>query len=58
VVVLAGAFHSWKHGIPERVRARAGDSLPFKVILPVGREDPMSAALTLEEADYLVRSGA
>ena len=58
VVVLAGAFHSWKHGIPERVRARAGESLPFKVILPAGREDPMSIALTSEEADYLVRSGA
>ncbi|HEX9190708.1 MAG TPA: ChaN family lipoprotein [Candidatus Deferrimicrobiaceae bacterium] len=57
VVVLAGALHSWKHGIPERVRIRSGGSLPFKVILPTGREDPMSAALTSEEADYLVRSG-
>jgi uncharacterized iron-regulated protein len=58
VVVMAGAFHSWKHGIPERVRARSGDSLPFKVILPAGKGDPMSAGLTWQEADYLVRSGA
>ena len=58
VVVMAGSFHSWKHGIPERVRAQSNGSLPFKVILPAGKEDPMSAALTGEEADYLVRFGA
>ena len=58
VVVMAGSFHSWKHGIPERVRTQAGGSLPFRVILPAGTEDPMSAALTSEEADYLVRFGA
>jgi uncharacterized iron-regulated protein len=58
VVVMAGSFHSWKHGIPERVRAQSGGSLPFRVILPAGSGDPMSAALTSEEADYLVRSGA
>jgi uncharacterized iron-regulated protein len=58
VVVMAGSFHSWKHGIPERVRTMSGDSLPFKVILPAGREDATSAGLTPEEADYLVRSGA
>ncbi|HEX9206196.1 MAG TPA: ChaN family lipoprotein [Candidatus Deferrimicrobiaceae bacterium] len=58
VVVMAGAFHSWKHGIPERVRAQSSDSMPFKVILPAGGEDPTSAALTGEEADYLVRYGA
>jgi uncharacterized iron-regulated protein len=58
VVVMAGSFHSWKHGIPERVRAQSNDSLSFKVILPAGKEDPMSAALTGEEADYLVRFGA
>jgi uncharacterized iron-regulated protein len=58
VVVLAGVFHSWKHGIPGRVQAQSRDSIPFKVILPAGKEDPMSAALTGKEADYLVRSGA
>ena len=58
VVVMAGAFHSWKHGIPERVRSQSSDSLPFKVILQAGKEDPISAALTSEDADYLVRSGA
>jgi uncharacterized iron-regulated protein len=57
MVVLAGSFHSWKHGIPERVRLQSNATIPFKVILPAGREDPISSELTEADADYMVRSG-
>jgi len=57
MVVLAGSFHSWKHGIPERIRAQSNAAIPFKVILPVVREDPRSSELTGEEADYMVHYG-
>ncbi len=57
MVVLAGSFHSWKHGIPERVRLQSNAAIPFKVILPVVREDPRSSELTGAEADYMVHYG-
>jgi uncharacterized iron-regulated protein len=56
VVVLAGSAHSWKHGIPERVRRQS--SIPFKVILPEEKEDALGHRLTKEETDYVWRFGA
>lgn len=51
VVVLAGGMHSWKHGIPERVRKQS--SLSYKVILPSGDRDPFGYNLNHEDADYV-----
>lgn len=51
VVVLAGGFHSWKHGIPSRVK-QASD-FPFKVILPSGERDFLGYDVAFEDADYV-----
>lgn len=53
VVVLAGLFHSWKHGIPERVRRQSGYS--FKVIIPRSEGGPFGYDVDREDADYLWR---
>lgn len=55
-VVLAGSFHSWKHGIPERVRSQS--PLSFKVILPSGETEPFGYDVTNLEADYVWWFGA
>ena len=57
MVVMAGSFHSWKHGIPERVRLQSDGTIPFKVILPTAKEDPVSLGMTNAEADYMVHYG-
>lgn len=57
MVVMAGSFHSWKHGIPERVRLQSNATIPFAVILPASKEDPVSLGMTIAEADYLVHYG-
>jgi len=57
MVVMAGSFHSWKHGIPERVRLQSNATIPFKVILPASKEDPLSSGMTAAEADYMVYYG-
>lgn len=51
VVVLAGGFHSWKHGIPSRVKQTS--DLPFKVILPSGDRDTLGYDVAFEDADYV-----
>ncbi len=51
VVVLAGGFHAWKHGIPERVK-RSSD-VPFKVILPSGEREFLGYEVAIEDADYV-----
>ena len=51
VVVLAGGFHSWKHGIPKRVGKIADH--PLRVILPSGETGSFGFDLTQEEADYV-----
>jgi uncharacterized iron-regulated protein len=55
VVVLAGSAHSWKHGIPERVRRQS--SIAFTVILPEEKENVLGYRLTKEDADYVWRFG-
>jgi uncharacterized iron-regulated protein len=57
MVVLAGNYHSWKHGIPKRVRLQSNATIPFKVILQAAMGDPVSPELTGAEADYMVRFG-
>jgi len=57
MVVMAGSFHSWKHGIPERIRVQSNAAIPFKVILPFVEEDPRSSELTGADADYMVHYG-
>lgn len=51
IVVLAGSNHSWKHGIPERLRSRP--ALSCKVILPAGPGEPGGYEVTPEDADYV-----
>lgn len=51
VVVLAGLFHSWKHGIPERVRMQS--SATTAVIVPSGPDSPFGHELTREDADFI-----
>lgn len=51
VVVLSGLFHSWKHGIPERVRIQS--SATTAVIVPSGPDSPFGHDLTREDADYI-----
>jgi len=57
MVVMAGSFHSWKHGIPERIRLQSNATIPFKVILPTSKEDLLSFGMTIAEADYMVHYG-
>lgn len=51
VVVLAGTFHAWKHGIPEQLQRRA--SLPYRVVLPAVDEAAARYEVSTEDADYL-----
>jgi len=55
-VVLAGNFHSWKYGIPERVRNQS--ALSFRVILPSEERAPLGYDITTLEADYVWWFGA
>lgn len=52
LVVLAGRFHAWRHGIPEQMRRRRPD-LPTRVILP--QLDPALAdyGALARDADYV-----
>lgn len=51
LVVLAGTFHAWKHGIPEQFGRLSG--LPFRVILPATDESFLRYDVVLEDADYV-----
>jgi uncharacterized iron-regulated protein len=51
MVVLAGASHSWKHGIPSRLRNHS--ALSWKVILPSSDRDLYGYAYTPADADYV-----
>jgi uncharacterized iron-regulated protein len=55
-VVLAGIFHSWKYGIPERVEKQS--TLSFRVILPSEEKAPFGYNITNLEADYVWWFGA
>jgi uncharacterized iron-regulated protein len=55
-VVLAGIFHTWKYGIPERVQQQS--SLSFRVILPSEQQAPFGFDITSLEADYVWWFGA
>lgn len=52
VVVLAGSAHSWKHGIPNQLKAIS--DIPYRVLLPEmpGRLDEDN--VTTNDADYLM----
>ncbi|GAB6063588.1 ChaN family lipoprotein [Deferrisoma palaeochoriense] len=52
LVVLAGRFHAWRHGIPEQLRRRRPD-LPTRVVLP--QLDPALAdyGALAKDADYV-----
>ena len=51
VVVLAGNFHAWKHGIPEQLERRSG--VPYRVILPSSDDSFFRYDVFLEDADYV-----
>jgi len=51
VVVLAGTFHAWKHGIPEQLEKLA--PLPYRVILPSSDRSYLRYDVMLEDADYV-----
>ncbi|GAB4267016.1 MAG: hypothetical protein Kow0092_20200 [Deferrisomatales bacterium] len=51
VVVLAGALHAWKHGVPEQVRRRS--PLAYRVILPVEENPFGGTAGRGQDADFL-----
>ncbi len=51
-VVLAGAGHAWKRGIPEQVSKLS--SYTYKVVLPLTAEDVDSNAVTFQDADYVL----
>lgn len=51
VVVLAGGFHSWKHGIPARLQQSS--DFPFKVILPSAEGDFLGYDVAIQDADYV-----
>lgn len=55
VVVLAGTFHSWKHGIPDRIRKLSNDSVG--VILPSAPGGPFGYDVSRDDADYFWRIG-
>jgi len=52
VVVLAGAGHSWKYGIPEQIRRRG--EIPLRVLLPEIPGRIQHTDVTENEADYLM----
>lgn len=51
VVVLAGQYHSWNHGIPERIRRQS--ALSTSVILPSSGGSNLGYDLTEKEADFV-----
>jgi len=51
MIVLAGSGHSWKRGIPEQVRRRAG--ITFKAVLPEVEAGLSRHSVTPEDTDYL-----
>jgi uncharacterized iron-regulated protein len=54
MVVLAGTYHAWKHGIPEQI-SRLSD-LPVRVILPAGDRGFENYKLIADGADYVWRT--
>ncbi len=52
LVVLAGTFHAWKHGIPEQLR-RLSPLLPYRVILPSSDKSFLRYDIVLQDADYV-----
>ena len=52
VVVLAGAGHSWKYGIPEQVQRRR--PLPMRILLPEVPGRIEHDKVTVKEADYIM----
>lgn len=51
IVVLAGSFHAWKHGIAAQIE-RISD-LPVKVVLPSGDKSVLKYDIFLKDADYV-----
>lgn len=51
LVVLAGTFHAWKHGIPEQLRRLS--PLPYRVILPSSDKSFLRYDIVLQDADYV-----
>ena len=51
VVVLAGIFHTWKHGIPEQVARLT--PLPYRVILPSSDKSFLRYDILTKDADYV-----
>jgi uncharacterized iron-regulated protein len=52
MVVIAGMGHSWKRGMPERVRTSA--EYTFKVVLPAPDDNFRKGAVTTRDADYVL----
>lgn len=55
VVVMAGTFHAWKHGIPRHLR-EAG-SFPTLVVIPSEDRSFLNYDIFLAEADYVLWFG-
>ncbi|MBI5017857.1 MAG: ChaN family lipoprotein [Deltaproteobacteria bacterium] len=51
VVVLAGIFHAWKHGIPAQLARES--ALPYRVFLPLLNENLEDYSVALQDADYV-----
>jgi uncharacterized iron-regulated protein len=53
IIVLAGNFHAWKHGVPARFKRLA--TMPYRVVLPSSREGSyFQTAIRVEHADYVL----
>ena len=51
LLVICGAFHAWRHGIPERLAEIA--DVPVKIVLPSGDDSVLRYDILLEDADYV-----
>jgi uncharacterized iron-regulated protein len=51
MVVLAGVFHAWRHGIPEQLSRISG--VPFRVILPSADKGVLRYDIMVKDADYV-----
>ncbi len=51
MLVIAGAWHAWKHGIVEQFAKRS--DLPYRVILPSSDDTFLNYDIALDDADYV-----
>ena len=51
LVILAGSFHAWKHGIAEQIERRS--DIPVRVILPSSDDSFFNYNVMIEDADYV-----